>query len=183
MKPPDDPMITAPVEIRYAFGECLLGGVLVAQSRRGLCAVLLGDDPALLLGDLEARFPRARLIKAEVELKPVLAAVAEFVAKPQAGWQLPLDVRGTSFQQRVWQALREIPAGETASYAEIATRLGQPRAVRAVASACGANPLALAIPCHRVVRTDGGLSGYRWGVARKRALLEREAQVKLQAAS
>lgn len=176
MKPSHDQAASASIAIRYAVGECLLGRVLVAQSQRGVCAVLLGEEPAALLGDLQSRFPTATLIKADAELQPVLAAVADFIARPEAGWRLPLDVSGTPFQQRVWQALREVPAGATVSYTEVAARIGQPSAVRAVASACGANPVALAIPCHRVVRTDGGLSGYRWGVARKRALLEREAQ-------
>lgn len=165
--------------IRYAFRECFLGKALVAQSARGVCAVLLGDEPELLQRDLQARFPKAELIADEAELQPQLDAVAEFVAAPQRGWQLPLDIRGTPFQQRVWQALRDIPAGETASYTQIAKRIGQPSAVRAVARACCANPVAVVIPCHRVVRVDGGLAGYRWGLARKRALLELEAQARL----
>ncbi|NLO79671.1 MAG: methylated-DNA--[protein]-cysteine S-methyltransferase [Xanthomonadaceae bacterium] len=168
---------TAPREtIRYAIGECQLGKALVAHSGAGVCAILLGDEAEQLLADLGRRFPRAELIADQEGLAAVLSAVTRFIAEPQAGWMLPLDVRGTQFQRRVWQALQQIPAGRTATYAEIAARVGQPAAVRAVAGACAANPLALAIPCHRVVRSDGQLSGYRWGVERKRALLEREAE-------
>ena len=163
------------VDIRFALGECTLGAILVASSDRGVCAILLGDDPELLLRDLQDRFPRANLIGADRDYEQMVARVVGFVETPAIGLDLPLDVRGTAFQQRVWQALCEIPAGTTASYTEIARRIGLPGAARAVASACGANALAVAIPCHRVVRNDGTLSGYRWGVARKRALLEREA--------
>lgn len=166
----------ATVEIRFAIGECSLGSILVARSDRGVCAILLGDDPEALARDLQRRFPRAELIGDDPEFDELVAAVVGFVEAPGLGLDLPLDVRGTAFQQRVWQALREIPAGETVSYAEVAGRIGAPAAVRAVAGACAANPLAVAIPCHRVVRTDGSLSGYRWGVERKRALLEREAR-------
>ena len=163
-------------EIRFAIGECSLGSILVAQSDRGICAILLGDDPDALVRDLQDRFPRARLIGGDSEFEQLVATVVGFVEAPRIGLDLPLDVRGTAFQQRVWQALREIPPGETVSYAEIAKRIGAPKAVRAVGAACGANALAVAIPCHRVVRTDGGLSGYRWGIERKRALLEKETQ-------
>lgn len=162
-------------EIRFAIAQCSLGAILVAQSARGVCAILLGDDPQALAHDLEDRFPAARLIGADAGFEQLVARVVSFVEAPRLGLDLPLDVRGTAFQQRVWQALREIPPGQTASYSEIARRIGSPTAVRAVAGACAANALAVAIPCHRVVRSDGGLSGYRWGVARKRALLEREA--------
>ncbi len=162
--------------IRFAVGECALGSILVAQSERGICAILLGDDPDTLARDLQDRFPRARLIGGDSAFEQVVARVVGFVEAPQIGLDLPLDVRGTAFQQRVWQALREIPPGATVSYAEIAKRIGAPKAVRAVGAACGANAIAVAIPCHRVVRTDGGLSGYRWGVERKRALLDKEAQ-------
>ncbi len=165
----------ANADIRFAIGECSLGSILVAMSERGVCAILLGDDPALLARDLQDRFPRATLIGADPEFERMVARVIGFVEAPGLGLDLPLDVRGTAFQQRVWQALREIPAGATASYSEIAGRIGAPKSVRAVASACAANPLAIAIPCHRVVRNDGGLSGYRWGVERKRELLQREA--------
>lgn len=161
--------------IRFAIGECSLGSILVAATDKGLCAILLGDDPSALARDLEDRFPRATLIGDDSAFAATVALVVGFVEAPRLGLELPLDIRGTAFQQRVWQALREIPAGRTASYAEIAESLGMPKAVRAVAQACGANALAVAIPCHRVVRSDGSLSGYRWGVHRKQALLEREA--------
>ena len=165
----------ANAEIRFAVGECSLGSILVASSERGVCAILLGDDPDALVRDLQDRFPRAGLIGGDAAYEELVARVVGFVESPRLGLDLPLDVRGTVFQQRVWRALREIPAGATASYREIAERIGSPRAVRAVAHACAANPLAVAIPCHRVVRSDGGVSGYRWGVERKRALLQREA--------
>ena len=167
----------ADTSIRFAIGACSLGAILVAATARGVCAILLGDDPEELAHDLERRFPRARLIGADPAFEGLVAQVVGLVEKPGAGLELPLDIRGTAFQQRVWEALRAIPAGATASYADIAGAIGAPRAVRAVAQACGANPLAVAIPCHRVVRTDGDLSGYRWGVERKRALLDREANV------
>lgn len=163
-------------EIRFAIGECSLGAILVAQSERGLCAILIGDDPDLLVRDLQDRFPRADLLGGDNEFERLVATVVGFVEAPEVGLDLPLDIRGTAFQQRVWQALREIPAGRTASYTEIANQIGSPKSVRAVAQACGANALAVAIPCHRVVRSDGALSGYRWGVERKRALLEKEAK-------
>ena len=163
-------------QIRFAIGQCALGAILVAQSARGLCAILLGDDPAELLADLERRFPQAELIGGDADFERLVARVVGFVEAPRIGLDLPLDLRGTAFQQRVWQALRAIPPGSTLSYAELAERIGAPKAVRAVAGACAANALAVAIPCHRVVRSDGGLSGYRWGVERKRALLAREAE-------
>jgi AraC family transcriptional regulator of adaptative response/methylated-DNA-[protein]-cysteine methyltransferase len=163
-------------EIRFAIGECSLGAILVAQSERGVCAILLGDDPDTLAHDLQDRFPKARLIGGDRDYERLIAQVVGFVEAPAIGLDLPLDVRGTAFQQRVWRALREIPAGSTASYSEIARRIGSPRATRAVAQACAGNMLAVAIPCHRVVRNDGALSGYRWGVQRKRALLDREAR-------
>jgi AraC family transcriptional regulator, regulatory protein of adaptative response / methylated-DNA-[protein]-cysteine methyltransferase len=166
----------ANAEIRFAVGECSLGSILVARSERGVCAILLGDDPDALARDLQDKFPRATLIGGDAGFEELVAKVVGFVEAPGLGLDLPLDVRGTAFQQRVWQALREIPAGTTVSYAELAGRIGSPKAVRAVAHACAANSLAVAIPCHRVIRNDGGLSGYRWGVERKRALLRREAQ-------
>jgi len=165
----------AGAEIRFAIGECSLGAILVAQSERGICAILLGDDPDALARGLQDRFPRAQLIGDDAGFAELVARVVGFVEAPRLGLDLPLDVRGTAFQQRVWQALREIPVGETVSYTELARRLGAPNAARAVAGACAANAIAVAIPCHRVVRNDGALSGYRWGVERKRALLEREA--------
>ena len=162
-------------EIHFAVGECSLGSILVARSRKGVCAILLGDNPEALVRDLQERFLRARLIGGDAQFEKLVAKVVGFVEAPAIGLELPLDVRGTAFQQRVWQALREIPVGSTASYADIAKRIGAPKSVRAVAQACGANALAVAIPCHRVVRSDGGLSGYRWGVERKRNLLTKEA--------
>jgi AraC family transcriptional regulator of adaptative response/methylated-DNA-[protein]-cysteine methyltransferase len=161
-------------DIRFAVGACSLGSILVARSDRGVCAILIGDDPDALVRDLQDRFPWANLIGGDAEFEALVAKVVGFVEAPALGLDLPLDIRGTAFQRRVWQALQAIPAGATASYADIARTIGLPKAVRAVARACAANALAVAIPCHRVVRTDGTLSGYRWGVERKRALLERE---------
>jgi AraC family transcriptional regulator of adaptative response/methylated-DNA-[protein]-cysteine methyltransferase len=162
--------------IRFAVGQCSLGAILVARSRQGVCAILLGDDPDALVRDLQDQFRKAELIGGDAQFERLVAEVVGFIEAPSLGHNLPLDVRGTAFQERVWQALREIPPGETASYADVAERIGSPRAVRAVAQACGANRLAVAIPCHRVVRRDGDLSGYRWGVDRKRELLRREAR-------
>ena len=161
-------------EIEFATGECSLGAILVAQSARGICAVLLGDRPAPLREDLQRRFPHASLRAGNRAFADVVAKVVGMIEAPGASLDLPLDVRGTAFQQRVWDALRNIPAGATLSYAALAAKIGSPGAVRAVASACAANPLAVAIPCHRVVRSDGALAGYRWGIARKRTLLNRE---------
>src|SRR5580658_198724 len=161
-------------EIRFAVGQSSLGAILVAASAKGVCAIALGDDPSKLVRDLQDRFSRATLTGADVQFESLVARVVGMVEAPAVGTQLPLDVRGTAFQRRVWKALRQVPAGSTVSYAAIARKIGAPRSVRAVAQACGANPLAVAIPCHRVVRTDGALSGYRWGVERKRALLTRE---------
>jgi AraC family transcriptional regulator, regulatory protein of adaptative response / methylated-DNA-[protein]-cysteine methyltransferase len=161
--------------IRFAVGETCLGAILVASSTRGVAAILLGDDAGTLLRDLQDRFPKARLIGADREYEAMVARVVGFVEAPKLGLDLPLDVRGTAFQQRVWRALQEIPVGSTVTYAEVAQRIGSSRSVRAVAGACAANKLAVAIPCHRVVRTDGSVSGYAWGVERKRALLDREA--------
>ncbi len=166
----------ANADIRFAIGECSLGSILVARSDRGVCAILMGDDPDALARKLQDRFPNARLIGGDREFEDLVARVVGYVEAPAVGLDLPLDVRGTAFQQRVWQALRKIPIGSTASYAEIAKRIGAPKSVRAVAHACATNDIAVAIPCHRVVRKDGGLAGYRWGVERKRALLAREAQ-------
>jgi AraC family transcriptional regulator of adaptative response/methylated-DNA-[protein]-cysteine methyltransferase len=165
----------AGTDIHFAVGQCSLGSILVAQTQKGVCSILLGDDPGQLLRDLEKQFPNANLIGAASGYEKLVAQVVGLIEQPGLGFQLPLDIRGTAFQQRVWKALRQIPPGSTASYSEIARKLGMPKAVRAVAQACGANGLAVAIPCHRVVRNDGLLSGYRWGVERKRVLLEREA--------
>lgn len=166
----------ANAKIRFAIGECSLGSILVAQSDRGICAILLGDDPGRLACDLQDSFPHANLIGGDDDFEQLVAKVVGFIEAPDIGLDLPLDIRGTTFQQRVWQALREIPVGETASYTDIAKRIGSPKAVRAVARACATNVLAVAIPCHRVVRNDGALSGYRWGVERKHALLRKEAE-------
>jgi len=163
-------------ELRFAIGESSLGSILLAHSERGVCAILLGDDPDELARDLQDRFPRAKLTGGNNEFEPLIAKVVAFVEAPRSGLELPLDIRGTPFQQRVWEALRKIPVGKTASYTAIAKRIGSPTSARAVAQACAANALAIAIPCHRVVRNDGGLSGYRWGVESKRVLLEREAR-------
>ena len=162
--------------LRFAVGECSLGAILVAASEKGVCAIALGDDPDALVRDLQDNFPRAQLSGGDVEFERWVAKIVGLVEAPRIGLDLPLDVRGTAFQQRVWQALREIPAGMTTNYTAIAEHLGVPKAVRAVAQACAANKLAVAIPCHRVVRRDGDLAGYRWGVERKRRLLERERE-------
>jgi AraC family transcriptional regulator, regulatory protein of adaptative response / methylated-DNA-[protein]-cysteine methyltransferase len=175
MKPREYRHGGANVTIRFAVGQCSLGSILVAQSERGVCAILLGDDPEALVRDLQDRFPRAVLIGGDEQFESLIATVVGLVEQPYMECTLPLDIRGTAFQQKVWQALRELPPGTTATYAEIARRIGMPNAVRAVAGACGANALAVAIPCHRVIRNDGSLSGYRWGVERKRALIERES--------
>ena len=166
----------AGVEISYAVGPCTLGFVLVAATAQGICAILLGDDPDALVRDLKDRFPHAQLAAGDAEFEGRVGAVIGLVDDPARTTVLPLDLGGTAFQQRVWQALRAIPPGATATYGEVARGLGEPRAVRAVARACGANPLAVAVPCHRVVRSDGSLSGYRWGVERKRELLRRERE-------
>jgi AraC family transcriptional regulator of adaptative response/methylated-DNA-[protein]-cysteine methyltransferase len=160
--------------IRFAVAECSLGSILVAATDKGVCAILLGDDPDALVREVQDRFPQADLVKGDETFNRLVSTVVGFVEHPGRGLGLPLHVRGTAFQQRVWQALREIPPGQTVSYGELARQVGHPRAVRAVAQACGSNVLAVAIPCHRVVRLDGSPSGYRWGIERKRELLERE---------
>ncbi|MDH4552916.1 bifunctional DNA-binding transcriptional regulator/O6-methylguanine-DNA methyltransferase Ada [Pseudomonas sp. BN607] len=160
--------------IHFALGQCSLGAILVAQSDKGICAILLGDDPETLLYDLQDQFPKARLIGGDSAYERLVAEVVGFVEAPALGLALPLDVQGTAFQERVWQALREVPVGSRVSYTDIAERIGAPKAVRAVAMACAANHIAVAIPCHRVVRRDGDISGYRWGVERKQQLLKRE---------
>jgi len=163
------------ISIRFAVGECSLGSILVAATDKGVCAISFGDDPEALVRDLQDRFPRADLVGDNKDFELLVAKVVGLIESPKVDFDLPLDIRGTVFQRRVWQALREIPAGSTVSYSDIAKRLSAPKAVRAVAQACASNSIAVAIPCHRVVRSDGGLSGYRWGIARKRALLDREA--------
>ena len=160
--------------IRFAIGECSLGSILVASSDKGVCAILMGNDPDALARDLQDRFPKANLVGADSEYEKLVAKVVGFIEAPKIGLDLPLDVRGTAFQRRVWKELQRIPAGKTASYSQVADRIGFPKSARAVAQACGANALAVAIPCHRVLRTDGNISGYGWGVDRKRALLLRE---------
>lgn len=162
------------MQVAYAFGSSTLGVVLVAATERGLCAVSLGDDQSQLLEELRTRFHAADIVAADSAFDELVQQVVALVEAPSSGASLPLDLRGTAFQRRVWAALRRVPAGQTASYADIARAIDQPEAARAVARACAANPVAVAVPCHRVVRGDGSLSGYRWGVARKRALLERE---------
>lgn len=174
MKPKDFRRGGTGEAIRFALGQCSLGAILVAATEKGVCAIALGDDPEPLLRELQDRFPKAELIGGDKDFERLVATVIGAVEEPHRGLDLPLDLRGTAFQQRVWQALRKIPAGKTATYSAIAQRIGKPDAIRAVAAACAANQLALAIPCHRVVRRDGELAGYRWGIARKRSLLERE---------
>lgn len=178
MTPTDFRKGGADAEIRYAVGQCSLGYVLVASSAKGVCAILLGSDPKTLRGDLGRQFPRARLIEADKGFRRLMAKAIALVEDPRARLDLPLDIRGTAFQHRVWEALRRIPPGTTASYAEIAKAIGAPKAARAVAGACAANRIAVAIPCHRAVKTGGALSGYRWGAKRKRALLAKEAKPK-----
>ena len=163
-------------DIRFAVGECSLGTLLVASSTKGIAAILLGGDPNRLVYELQDRFPKARLIGADREYEALVARVVGFIEAPGQGLDLPLDIRGTAFQHRVWRALQDVPVGRTVSYAELARRIGSPKAVRAVAGACAANNIAVAIPCHRVVRNDGSLSGYAWGVDRKRTLIAKEAR-------
>lgn len=163
-------------QIHFALAECSLGSILVASSSKGVCAISLGSDQDQLLRELQDRFPRSDLIGGDAAFETLVAKVVGFIDAPKFGLDLPLDVQGTAFQQRVWQALREIPYGTTVTYSELANKIGMPKAVRAVASACAANTLAVAIPCHRVIRQDGSLTGYRWGIERKKALLEKEAE-------
>jgi AraC family transcriptional regulator of adaptative response/methylated-DNA-[protein]-cysteine methyltransferase len=162
-------------EIRFAVGQCSLGAILVASSNKGVVSILIDDEPDALVRTLQDRFPHAQLVGADKAYEQLVACVVGLVESPGTNVDLPLDVRGTVFQRKVWQALRGIPVGKTASYADIAQLIGSPKAVRAVAGACAANNIAVAIPCHRVIRNDGNVSGYRWGVERKRVLLEREA--------
>jgi len=160
--------------VRFGVGQCCLGAILVAATARGICRVSLGDSPGSLLEELQDRFPNANLVAGDDEFEAWMAGVVGLVDEPGSIAGLPLDIRGTAFQKRVWDALRKVPLGSTATYSEIAREMGSPRSARAVANACGANPVAVAIPCHRVVRRDGGLGGYRWGVERKADLLRRE---------
>ncbi len=165
----------APVAVAYAIGDSVLGPVLVAVSPAGICAILLGEDEAMLVADLQGRLPRARLTRRPDLFAGWMPLVLAYIADPARGLDLPLDPRGTDFERRVWAALRDIPPGQTASYAEVAARIDAAGSARAVARACAANPIAVVIPCHRVLRGDGGLSGYRWGLDRKEALLAAEA--------
>ncbi|KZY21926.1 hypothetical protein A3725_17395 [Alcanivorax sp. HI0035] len=164
--------------IRFAIAECSLGSLLVAETSQGLCTISLGDEPEALLEEFQQRFSGAELLPPDGAFDDKVAQVISLIEDPRQGLSLPLDIRGTAFQQRVWQALRQIPPGTTLSYQELAEKIGQPSAARAVASACAANTLAVAIPCHRIVRRDGHLSGYRWGVERKRVLLKRERVIR-----
>ncbi|NOT68901.1 MAG: methylated-DNA--[protein]-cysteine S-methyltransferase [Methylophilaceae bacterium] len=163
------------LKIQFALRACSLGWILVAASELGICAIFLGDDAEVLIHDLQGRFPQSNFIGGDQALEALMVKVVDFIEAPAMGLDLPLDIRGSAFQQKVWQALREIPAGETASYSDIAKKIGAPKAFRAVAQACAANALAVVIPCHRVVKSDGAISGYRWGVQRKITLLAREA--------
>jgi AraC family transcriptional regulator of adaptative response/methylated-DNA-[protein]-cysteine methyltransferase len=177
MLPTDYRKGAAGLDIGYAVVRCVLGWVLVAATDRGICAIEFGDDPADLGARLQQRFPNACISKADPAASAWIEQTVGFIEAPERGLDLPLDVHGTAFQQRVWKALRNLPPGTTASYAEVAERIGNPKAVRAVAGACAANKIAVAIPCHRVVRSDGGLGGYRWGAERKRALLDQESRL------
>jgi AraC family transcriptional regulator of adaptative response/methylated-DNA-[protein]-cysteine methyltransferase len=165
------------MDIYFAIGECSLGAVLVAQSERGICAITLGDDPTLLLNELQTQFPNANLLGGDSNYETMVAQVIGFIENPTPQFNFPLDIRGTLFQQQVWRALQTIKPGETLSYSQLAERIGAPKAVRAVASACARNMLAVAIPCHRIVRNNGDLSGYRWGVKRKQKLLDMESRL------
>ncbi len=162
----------AGAKIRFAVGETRLGPILVAASEWGICWIALGDDADQLVREFQDRFSKAQLMGGDREFERIVARVVAVVENPGSPLELPLHVVGTAFQQRVWKVLSEIPCGKTLTYADVAKRLGDEKAVRAVAGACAANPLAVAIPCHRVIRTDGSLSGYRWGVDRKAKLLE-----------
>ncbi len=161
--------------IHFAVGESALGAILVAQTLKGICAILIGDSPEKLVIDLQDQFPHADLIGANPQFESTIAQVIGFIEQPNIGFNLPLDIQGTAFQERVWQALREIPPGKTVSYSELAQMIGSPQSARAVARACASNHIAVAIPCHRVIRSDGALSGYRWGIERKKQLLDLES--------
>lgn len=176
MKPIEYKQGAKGVKIQFAVRSSFLGWVLVAATAQGICAIEFGDSPDASIAQLQTQFPHAQLSQADSTFNTWVEQVVAFVETPQRGLNLPLDIQGTAFQQRVWKILQEIPSGSTASYAEVAQRIGNPKAVRAVARACATNQLAVAIPCHRVISSDGRLSGYRWGVDRKRALLAREAE-------
>ncbi|MGE0417170.1 MAG: methylated-DNA--[protein]-cysteine S-methyltransferase, partial [Acetobacteraceae bacterium] len=160
--------------IRAAFSDCPFGRLLVGATDKGVCFLGFAEPDDALLGDLRRRFPKARVIEDDVALADTVRAVLSFLAEPKQALDLPLDLRGTAFQQRVWQTLCRIPPGQTRTYAQLAEMTGNPKAIRAVARSCATNPVSLAVPCHRVVGSDGDLTGYRWGVPRKRALLEKE---------
>lgn len=176
MKPSDYRSGGADIAISYALGETSLGRILVARTERGICAIFLGDEAEPLIADLNRRFPKAKITEAGPDFAQTVSDVVAFVEQPRDALKLPLDLLGSAFQQRVWAALQDIPPGETATYADIAARIGSPKAVRAVGTACGANHVSLAVPCHRVVGTDGRMHGYRWGVERKIELLKREKE-------
>lgn len=167
--------------IQFAIDTCSLGSILVASTDKGVCSIMMGDDPDLLFGQLQSRFPNALIAQGDDEFAHTVADVVRYVEEPSRGLNLPLDIRGTAFQQRVWKALCDVPIGTTASYSEIAARIGSPAAVRAVASACARNEIAVAIPCHRIIGKNGSLTGYRWGTERKQTLLEREHEATLSA--
>lgn len=171
------------VAIRFTVARSSLGLVLIAATLRGICSVRFGESEAALAEELCTSFPNARIEPADDDFAADVRAVISAIDHPGAAPDLPLDIRGTAFQQRVWQALREVPAGHTVSYARLAARAGNPNAVRAAGSACGANPVAVLVPCHRALRSDGSLGGYRWGLDRKRALLAKEATSSLSEAS
>ena len=167
----------AGITITYGVAQCFLGWVVVAATDRGICAIEFGDDAEILPEQVQARFPKAQLKKADVAFKTLLKEVVEFIESPQKTFEVPLDIQGTAFQQQVWQVLRQIKPGETVSYTDVAERMGKPSAVRAVASACASNKLAVVIPCHRVISKSGKTSGYRWGAERKEKLLQREKEI------
>ena len=162
--------------IRYAIGQSYLGWVLVAATELGICRIDIDDDRECLRARLAASLPEAELLDNDSNFNETVSRLLSFLEKPGQHWDLPLDIQGTAFQRQVWMALRDVPSGTTVSYADIADRIGRPKAARAVAQACASNKLAVAIPCHRVVRSDGELGGYRWGIGKKRMILEREKE-------
>jgi AraC family transcriptional regulator of adaptative response/methylated-DNA-[protein]-cysteine methyltransferase len=164
--------------IRTAFADCPFGRLLVGATDKGVCFIGFAEPDDALMGDLRRRFPQAQIVADDAALAGTVRSVVDFLAEPKQALDLPLDLRGTAFQQRVWRTLCEIPAGETRTYAQLARMMGNPKAIRAVARSCATNPVSLAVPCHRVIGSDGNLTGYRWGVPRKQALLEREKQAR-----